>query len=168
MKEFQSLIGTLQTGMSYPQLIFCFSFNPLQVRYKLSLQLKCWLGRFRFQSLIGTLQTPHSVLQSQIQLQFQSLIGTLQTKEDTFIKREKRRFQSLIGTLQTSVTVQSSSVTGEVSIPYRYATNFIFAILSPPKMFVSIPYRYATNYSDYHILAILQRCFNPLQVRYKL
>ena len=32
-----------------------------------------------------------------------------------------------------------------VSIPYRYATNIVSLISSPPLEIVSIPYRYATN-----------------------
>ena len=164
---FQSLIGTLQTGLAQNQT------RPDRL----------------FQSLIGTLQTRISKRSFNKIKEFQSLIGTLQTfaknKKMTLIKLVSipyryatnayenvsvfwfiSLFQSLIGTLQTRITSRYSVRRTRFNpLQVRYKREVTIQELW--ERAVSIPYRYATNPHLARKLSQDVVCFNPLQVRYK-
>ena len=188
---FQSLIGTLQTykecetctGQVWVSIPYRYATN--EYRYFLIPRL------ILFQSLIGTLQTDSFPGVTWVCSRFQSLIGTLQTREcRCFLISRLFLFQSLIGTLQTRHSSHYSSIYPDVSIPYRYATNYVSASSKRcaiqmfqsligtlqtlhtykfPEEFmpVSIPYRYATNRLPHPNVYLRLQSFNPLQVRYK-
>ena len=101
-------------------------------------------------------------MKSQVQVPgLKSLVGTIKTDLRYQSPVKLRRFQSLVGTLKTGGAIELPDIVPQVSIPRRYAKNYM---LSHRKCCwettVSIPRRYAKNSTVYaHGLKLAR--FNP-------
>ncbi len=78
-------------------------------------------------------------------LAFQFLLGTLKTALLIYLLEYSVTFQFLLGTLKTALIPSPTSSVTDVSIPFRYAENYVHVFLKDVLWAVSIPFRYAEN-----------------------
>ena len=188
---FQFLIGTLQTlteffaeyHLNLVSIPYRYATNQalelcclnrcnhvsIPYRYATNYALSCQPSKneFAFQFLIGTLQTSFCCQPAPLFSGFNSLQVRYKQHLLMAVLQRRQKFQFLIGTLQTAFASFSPFPPGAVSIPYRYATNYIASSIrrrlkefqfligtlqtvhpgsqSASQGVVSIPYRYATN-----------------------
>ena len=100
-----------------------YSFKPLQVFYKLSVQTQKGIQNIGFKPLQVFYKPQNFCPYRREGKLFQTLIGILQTTPEPSQSQALNMFQTLIGILQTTFFSVALKRRDVVSNPYRYSTN---------------------------------------------